>query len=435
LQEPAPDRDSLIPSDGFAAELPRRNYMLREAESGAADKNNDLTRRRFLAIGTLGAMQVGRVGSAQRTAPGRKAVIQLVLLGGPSQLDTWDLKPQAPAAIRGPFCPISTNVCGIEICEHFPRMATLADKFSLVRSVHHSDAPIHETGLQLLQTGRLVTSGPACPHVGAVAARTLGRPHDPPVWFGLPTPIGKTGVDISHGQDAGFLGPVHDAVWARVESKTGRFVLHQRQSTSNVKAPYSVVAALDDRSESPRLRARYGRDLFGRSCLAARRLVESGARVVTINMFNTIFHRISWDMHANRDGLPVTFDDYKNVVCPMFDRAFSALVSDLSDRGMLGEVLVLAVGEFGRTPWIHPGAGRGHWPGCWTAVLAGGGVRGGSVVGASDKIGAEPKDRPVALAELVATVYQVLGVDRASALTEDPSHRPIVEAAPIGELF
>src|SRR5207244_2434904 len=169
--------------------------------------------------------------------------------------------------------------------------------------------------------------------------------------------------------------------------------------------------AFDLAAEQDAMRDRYGRNTFGQSCLLARRLVEHGVRLVTVNMFDTVFNAITWDCHADGGSLAVTLDDYKETLCPMFDVAYTALLDDLRQRGLLENTLVVAMGEFGRTPELNARGGRDHWPGVWSVLFAGGGVRGGQVVGASDRTGSEPRDRPVTPAEIAATVYKGMGID------------------------
>lgn len=382
--------------------------------------HNDLTRREFLRVGALSAGAVGLslADLAQLHGAGSSGVkncILLFLVGGPSHLDTWDLKPDAPENVRGPFRPIRTNVPGIEICEHFPLMARMAHRYALVRSVHHHEAAIHETGQQLMQTGRLCRDGREYPHYGAVSSHQHGpRAQDAPPFVILPGPIDDTGAHASHGQTAGYLGSHHEPVYFSPTCKQ----------------------ALDIRREKEAVRERYGRNTFGQSCLLARRLVEQGVRLVTVNMFDTVFHRITWDCHADGDALPSRLEDYRDTLCPMFDWAYTALLEDLTQRGLLEDTLVVAMGEFGRTPHLNPRGGRDHWPGVWTILFAGGGVRGGQVIGASDKIGAEPHDRPVTPAEVAATIYRGLGIDPQTLLpSPDQRREPLCEADPIEELF
>jgi uncharacterized protein (DUF1501 family) len=379
------------------------------------ENNNNLTRRDFLRVGALG---VGGLSLAElaavRAADSSKAVncILLFLVGGPSQLDTWDLKPDAPDNIRGPFRPIKTNAPGVEICEHFPLMAQMADRYAILRSVHHTAAPIHETGQQMMQTGCLFKGEMEYPHYGSVLSHLRGQTSDEsPPFVVLPAPIRHTGVSVSHGQTAGYLGARHEP-----------FVLGGEQ--------------LNAMTRTEKVRSRYGNNAFGQSCLGARQLVEQGVRFVTVNMFDTVFDKVTWDCHADGGSLSARLDDYKETLCPMFDRGYTALLEDLKQRGMLDTTLVLAMGEFGRTPRLNPRGGRDHWTGCWSMLFAGAGVRGGQVVGASDKIGAEPKSRPVTPAEVAATIYRGLGVDLDARLP-GPDNRlmPIIEAAPIEELF
>jgi uncharacterized protein (DUF1501 family) len=438
-----------------------------------SDKNvhscDRVSRRDFLRVGALSAGAVGlsladlNVLHANGGTNGEKNCILLFLVGGPSQLDTWDLKPDAPEEVRGPFRPWRTNVPGITINEHFPRMASMADKYALVRSVHHDSAPIHETGHQLMQTGRLFRSGMEYPHYGAVLSHLYGpHPGGSSPFVVLPGPVGSTGVSVSHGQTAGYLGEGHGPLFVRAPGSVDPARLQSRSALIDAvdavereygacETPASDAAteravnqvlsaqtkqALDIASEPDAYRERYGINTFGQSCLAARRLIERGTRLVTVNMFDTVFNTITWDCHADGGSLPTTLDDYRTSLCPMFDQAYTALLEDLSRRGMLGDTLVVAMGEFGRTPQLNARGGRDHWPGCWTILFAGGGIRGGQVIGSSDATGGAPADRPVTPMEVAATVYRSLGVDLQTQLP-GPDGRPIplVEAAPIEELF
>jgi len=194
--------------------------------------------------------------------------------------------------------------------------------------------------------------------------------------------------------------------------------------------------AFDIAAERDPVRGRYGRNTFGQSCLLARRLVEHGVRFVTVNMFDTVFDEITWDCHADGGSLAVSLQDYRETLCPMFDRAYTALLEDLRQRGLLETTLVVAMGEFGRTPQLNAHGGRDHWPGVWTVLFAGGGVRGGRVIGASDRHGVEPRDRPVTPAEIAATVYKGVGVDLRTRLP-GPQQRlfPLTEAKAVDEMF
>lgn len=438
-----------------------------------------LTRRDFLRVGTLSAGAVGLsladvMGATNRS--GDVNCILLFLVGGPSHLDTWDPKPNAPDDVRGPFRPVLTNVPGMHICEHFPLMARMADRYAIVRSVHHRAAPIHETGHQLMQTGYLFGSEHAYPHYGAVVSHVQGQGREgAPPFVLLPGPIGNTGVSVSHGQGAGSLGLRHEPLVARLAPNGNSFDVAELNALPGIDvgqmhSRHELLAAIDHAErlydtresstrsdsreafgrifsaptrrafdltrESDALRARYGRNTFGQSCLLARRLVEQGVRFVTVNMFDTVFNQVTWDCHADSGSLPATLDDYARTLCPMFDSAYTALLSDLEQRGLLTRTLVVAMGEFGRTPHVNSRGGRDHWTGAWSILFAGGGVRGGQVIGASDRIGSEPRDRPVSPAEVAATIYKCLGIDLTTQVP-GPENRPlpIVQAQPINELL
>jgi len=396
-----------------------------------------LNRRAFLAaggvgLGTLGLSLPERAARAATPPSHHRALILLMMVGGPSQLETWDPKPDAPEEVRGPFSSIATRVPGVRINEHLPRLAARMDKVALIRSVHHREAPIHETGLQLIQTGRLSRTEDEHPHLGAVASLLLGSAGSRPLPASilLPGPIVNTGVQIPRGQTAGRLGAEHEpfsvgAVPGAADYRPGA-ILRRAGGTDLGRAanPFDLGA------EPDRLRDAYGATRFGRSCLLARRLVEAGTRVVTVNMFDSVFDQVTWDCHGA--GPFSTLDDYKRQLLPTFDRAFSTLLDDLESRGLLETTMVAAVGEFGRTPRINSSGGRDHWPGVWSVALAGGGVRGGQVVGASDDRAAEPVDRPVSPGELLASMHHALGIDPATALD---GAEPLVDAAPVYELF
>jgi hypothetical protein len=441
-----------------------------------------MSRRDFVKVGGLSVMGLTMADlleaeKARAAARLQTNCIILFLVGGPSHLDTWDPKPGAPAEIRGPFQPIHTNVPGIDICEHFPLMAEMADRYALVRSVHHKEAPIHETGHQLMQTGYLFRAGTEHPHYGSVLAKLKGNHAEVPPYVVVPGPIGNTGVSVPHGQDAGYLGREYGPLYLNADPASLDFRVpdlspSQAVDPARLRSRHELLDAVDDaqrrfdkdpQSSAPEgtreqamhslfsteakkafdiaaepdgLRERYGRNTFGQSCLLARRLVERGVRLVTVNMFDTVFNQITWDCHANGGSLAVTLEDYEKTLCPMFDLAYTALLDDLYQRGMLDSTLVIAMGEFGRTYRLNSRGGRDHWPNVWTILCAGAGIRGGQVVGSSDKHGAEPKDRPVHPSEVAATVYHALGIDPATQLP-GPQDRcmPITRAHPIRELL
>ncbi|MFI5458182.1 MAG: DUF1501 domain-containing protein [Isosphaerales bacterium] len=430
--------------------------------AGDSKTGSGTTRRGFLQMGGLGLGSLGLWRPGWDTPAGvvqqsDRAVILLLLVGGPSQLETWDPKPDAPAAIRGPLRSIATRCPGVRISEHLPRMAARLDRLALVRSVHHDAAPIHETGHQLLQTGRLCRAGEEHPHVGSVVTSLKGAKGGLPPFTVLPGPIQRTGVDIPHGQSAGWLGPAcapfqlgtdpaavdfdPRSAWDRARSFLDDAARHDPTSAlalARLSEPlFSGPArnAFDLEKECAEVRDAYGRTTFGQSCLLARRLVEAGGRVVTVNMFETVFNRTTWDCHG---AAPFsTLDDYANVLLPTFDRAFAALIDDLELRGRLETTLVVAAGEFGRTPRLNSTGGRDHWPGVWSVALAGGGVRGGQVVGSSDAQAGSPTERPVTPQDLLATVYHSLGIDAAQYLTrpDGRSSALVEDGKPIRELF
>lgn len=445
-----------------------------------------ITRRDFLQAGALplaGLALPSYLGmraeaAATGTADSHEVnCIVIFMLGGPSQLDTWDMKPDAPSEVRGPFRPIETNVSGIRISEIFPRMARHADKYALVRSAHHNAPAVHDTGHQLMQTGRLFAEGVEHPHVGAVLSHLRGSRDGAPSNVVLPTPIGATGGNMPHGQNAGYLGHQHEplllaadpsqpdfqvSALALAESAIG--VRGERRGTLRASVEGEIDrlersgdrrlqdasfhqaftqvtsqearAAFDMAAEPEALRERYGKNRFGQSCLLARRLVEGGTRFVTINMFETVFNELSWDCHGSKPFTPLSA--YRESIGPWFDNGFSTLLEDLSGRGMLENTLVVALGEFGRTPKLNPAGGRDHWPQCYSLLFAGGGVRGGQIVGASDAIGGSPVERPVTPAEVAATLYHGVGVPLDHHLP-GPNGKPIRVAdegvEPIRELF
>jgi hypothetical protein len=421
----------------------------------------DVTRRDFLRAGGVGLGSLGLgltdlVVLAHDARRADRSVILLLLVGGPSQLETWDPKPDAPADVRGPFRSIETRCPGLRICEHLPRMAARMDRLALVRSVHHDAAPIHETGYQLLQTGRLCRSGEQSPHIGSVVARRGGAKNGLPASAILPRPIASTGVDIPHGQSAGWLGSAYDPYHLNFDPTAAGFcaatALNRARAAFDrtvVDSEYAHTPAhnmgslarrytrnpFDLSQEDDRVREEYGRTSFGQSCLLARRLVEAGVRFVTVNMFDTVFNRVGWDCHG---AAPFsTFGDYADIVLPTFDQTYSALIDDLDRRRRLETTLVIAAGEFGRSPRINASGGRDHWPGVWSVVLAGGGVRGGQVWGASDDYATAPVDRPVTPEDLAATIYHSLGIgENESIRSPDGALRPLLDkGTPLRELF
>jgi hypothetical protein len=440
-----------------------------------------MTRRDFIHAGALAAFGLTMPGYMAAKALGNvkkdKNAIFLFLVGGPSQLDTFDLKPDAPAEIRGPYKPIKTNAPDIQISEIFPSLADHADKFSIIRTLYHKAAGVHDTGHQMMQTGRLFQNGMEHPHAGCVLGYLKGARNALPPHVLMPRPIGNTGGNMPHGQNAGFLGKAHDPFILNADPSDPEFKVpdllppdyisavrierrrklreivdqsiaqleahpDSRLLDENFQQAYTLMTsetareAFDLSREPDDLRQAYGMNKFGQGCLLARRLIERGVRFVTVNMFETVFNEITWDIHGSAPFSPI--ECYRDLVGPMLDRGLSNLLNDLKQRGMLEETLIVAMGEFGRTPKINPAGGRDHWPQVWSILMAGGGVQGGRVVGKTDEIGAYPMERPVTPAEVVATAYHSLGIELETELP-GPGNRPIpvvdYGVKPIMELF
>ncbi|HEY1602970.1 MAG TPA: DUF1501 domain-containing protein [Pirellulales bacterium] len=461
-------------------------------------------RRWMVEIGSLGVLGLNlpslleRVAlAAPNTSPAKaRSCILFFLEGGPAHQDLWDLKPQAPAEIRGDFRPIATSVPGIQVCEHLPLLAAQMHLVAQVRSVHHTvvdhnaGAYYALTGREPLRGGRLIVHDEPdnFPPYGAVLARLRPTGRALPAAVQLPDIMSNNGYDLP-GQNGGFLGaacdpfvtgdpsapgfhapglalPVdvpHDRLAGRralrdlLDKHTASweegadFATHYRQAFELLSTGETQQAFdLDD--EPARIRERYGlpdrRDRsvearkfgglphLGQSMLLARRLIESGVRLVTVCTGRRFDQ--SWDTH--RQHFPLL----KKSLLPYVDRAFAALLADLAERGLLDSTLVVAMGEFGRTPRLGQitsgagadAAGRDHWPHCYTVLLAGGGVRGGALFGASDQHAAYPKSDAVTPEDIAATIYHALGIAPETQLV-DPLGRPhaVALGTPIQALF
>lgn len=444
-----------------------------------------MNRRSFLRAGlltpfglTLGDVLHSRSSAQGSTARGgrAKACILLYMTGGPSQHETFDPKPNAPAGIRGEFQPIATSVPGIQICEHLPMLAEQAGRMAILRSVYHG-SDTHGVGVHYNLTGlrhaprqagepQLDRRDPPC--IGAVVRQLRGDRNNLPAAVQLPRPVGDQNNAMWGGQHAGFLGPrydplfVFDETWrpgdalpgftspadvdagrqsartdllASVEAQRRAPSAPERDFERHQQLAFDVLRSgqawrafrLDD---EPRVNLdRYGDNRFGRSCLVARRLIEAGVGLVTVPW---IFKQ----SEQNFDTHNQHFAKMKSMLLPPVDRAFSALLEDLTQRGMLDETLVAWTGEFGRTPRINNNAGRDHWGRVYSTVLAGGGVRGGQVVGRSDSTGGVPADNPVHVSDFVATIYHALGYG-ADTRVQDPTGRPhfVIQGRPLLELF
>ncbi len=461
--------------------------MLRFTGRGVAHTCDGVTRRDFLEAGSLGAIgltladllaaEQAQAKTALERKGEKRSCILIFNLGAPSQLDTFDMKPDAPAEVRGPFQPISTRASEIQISEILPRHAEVADKFSLVRSCYHSAAAVHDAGWQMMQTGRQFTGGINYPHAGAVLSYLRGRRSDLPPFVVLPEIMGRGGGNLPNGQAGGFLGKAHDPFSLMADPsqpdfqvpnllpprEIGEARLDRRKRlrqivdetvsdfeasddarllNENFEAAYRLMtsqqarAAFDLSREPSAVRERYGMTRFGQCCLLARRLIEAGVRFVTINTFLTVFDEITWDIHGSKPFTSIA--GMKDIVAPLYDQGYAALIEDLDQRGMLDDTLVCNLAEFGRTPKVNPAGGRDHWPQCFTVYFAGGGVQGGRVVGRSDSVGGVPAERPTPPADVVGTIFHSLGLDLKTELP-GPGNRPfpIVDfgTSEIRELF
>jgi hypothetical protein len=448
-----------------------------------------ISRRRLLYIGSLGLLglnlpqllQAEAARSARlpgpRLAGSVKSCILLFYYGGPSHLDTWDMKPNAPLEIRGEFQPIATSVSGVRIGEHLPRCARVMDKLAIIRSLHHSMRNHNSAAVESL-CGRTPLRGDlelladdaiSFPCYGSALSYLTPAAHDMPAHVALPHVMYN--VVVLPGQNAGFLGAAHnpfqvtrdpndsefrigelelpaDMPLARLEDRrsllarldfqarhTERLALRRPMTVFQQRAfellrSEQVRRAFDLSQESAAVRERYGRNTLGQSLLLARRLVEGGVRFVNVNDKVSNGQLANWDSHENN------FGRLKNDLLPPADRAFSALVEDLDARGLLESTLVVALAEFGRTPRINASAGRDHWPDCFSAVLAGGGVRGGAIYGSSDRMGAYPASDPVSPGDLAATLFDRFGLEAATEV-RDVTGRPyrIADGEPIRRLF
>ena len=418
-----------------------------------------MTRRDALKIGALGlgGMSLPDLLQAEQRAGikgSHKAVIMIYMPGAPPHQDMYDLKMEAPSGIRGPFQPIDTAVPGIQICEHMPMLAKVMDKCIPLRSVHGSPNGSHDSFI--CYTGHSFVNQPPgdWPSMGAVASRLQGPVNvSVPPFIGLSPntghpPYGSPGhpgfLGISHGAfrpsgpsraNMKLNGVTLDRLGNRKQLLTSLDAFRRSHSGDSSLAGLDdlnrqaldiltssrLADALDLSKEDPAVRERYGKGSpknFGDGAprnlehfLMARRLVEAGARVVTLN-----FGR--WDFHSNNHNTA------RDTHLPMFDRGLATLIADIYERGLGDDVSVVAWGEFGRTPRINKTAGRDHWPQVGGGLIAGGGMQTGQVIGSTDRLGGVPKDRPVHFGEVFATLYRNLGLDPASMKLPDLSGRP-----------
>jgi len=442
----------------------------------------------MLGLGVPGLVAARMDTSANRGKKPEKSCIFILLCGGPSHIDTWDLKPDAPAEIRGPYKPITTAVPGMRISELHTKLATQTRQFSLIRSMTHpGNISNHFDAMHNCLSGQAGAVADS-PYIGSVLAKVRPSQRSVASYVWLIKCVGDPvfcAPNIGTGGSLGspfaplFVGSAENnpamagfkAPDALVSMETPERLNGRRKLLGSLDADASAGQrswqdvqqrgfelstspgprqAFDMERESPRVRDRYGRNPLGQNLLLARRLIESGVGFVTVNGWTGAAPgqagggppSSSWDMHGGEMGMGNAFGSgsYGMGWClPVLDTALSALFSDLEDRGMLESTLVVVTGEFGRTPRINQNGGatpgRQHWPHCYSALLAGGGIRGGMVYGETDKIGSAVKDKPVRPQDLSATVFHALDVPFEPQVTKEGLSKPLSTGQPLLDLF
>jgi uncharacterized protein (DUF1501 family) len=448
------------------------------------DARLKIDRRELIRLGGLGMIGLGlpQLLAAGTNPNGRqRSCIFIVQYGGCSHIDSFDLKPDAPAEIRGPYQPIATAVPGMRICELLPRLAGMADRFALIRSMTHGN-PGHDGGMHVCMTGRAAPVEDT-PYFGSVMARLKPSTENIPSYVWLQNLAGdvqprylnggflgsaygplRVGTDLDNPAADGFrmkaFDPADGVSAERLVARSSLLAALDSSSDESRQAKSSGFRAFQDRAvdlvtapvarrafdlerEPAQTRDRYGRHPLGQNLLMARRLIEAGVRLVSVTAWagtppGEKFRNVqTWDMHGEGAGLGSIFGKGAyglGWALPNVDEAVSALLEDLHQRRLLDETLVVVVGEFGRSPRIS-GAGRDHWPACYSSLLAGAGIRGGAVYGASDAQGGYVKDRPVTPETFGATLYHALGVPAETRFGPDGFSFRVSDGEPLLELF
>ncbi|MEQ1862441.1 MAG: DUF1501 domain-containing protein [Chthoniobacteraceae bacterium] len=435
---------------------------------------SSLPRREWLRVGGLGALGLSLPRLLRAAEPGAsfgraKSCILLFLSGGPPQHETFDPKPDAPVEVRGTFGSIATRVPGLHFCETLPHTARVADRLAVIRSMT-TDINAHSTSGAFMLTGyepqtkaeNVPAGAQDWPSIAAAVGALKPSARSPLSSVVLPETNHNNGSIVWPGQNGGFMGaPWHPMIVkcdptaqpmqiegmsladgvttarlgerfdllrqfdahfrASAESGAVSELGHMHQKAFDLLHSDASRAAFELERESPALRDNYGRHKFGQSVLLARRLIEAGTRLVQVNWPRESGDETAgsplWDTHQNNAAR------VRDVLCPQFDRTFATLIADLRSRGLLDETLVVVMGEFGRSPKINAAGGRDHWGSCFSVVLAGAGIGGGQIIGASDRLGAMPAERPIRPPDLAATIFHLLGI-APSAEFHDPLGRP-----------
>jgi hypothetical protein len=464
--------------------------MLRLFKTRAGRLCDGLSRREWLQVGGMGLLGLGlpnllraeKSKTNKHAAPASaraKSCIMLFLAGGPSHHDMWDMKPAAPAEVRGEFKPISTTVPGIQVCEHLPRLASQAHRFALIRSAHHRVSNAHAAAVYTTLTGEdrgdatiAITLSPRdYPAIGSVlgylrpperpivpfvslpyiTAEGAGGPPQPGIyggWLGrrfdplivlkdpnapdFGVPEMRLVADVTPerlGDRHGLLADLNRRMDNFLASDSSRMMdEHQRRAFTLLTSDVTRQA-FDLSREDPKLRDAYGRNIYGQSTLLSRRLIEAGTRMVCLKWAPDA--NATWDTHGQN------FKKLRDELLPQLDLALGTLLGDLAGRGLLDETLVVCMGEFGRTPKVNGGAGRDHWAPVMSALVAGGGMKMGQAVGSSTSRGERPKDRPVTCPQVLSTFYHVMGIDPSQTFL-DGTGRPrhiLDDRQPIAELL